>query len=161
MTEVGRICERRVLTVNPDINITTAAKLMSDLHMGDLVVVEKDTRIPIGILTDRDIVRSVVAEGGSAESLRVDTIMARDLLVVNETADIREVIKKMLQKSVRRVPVLDANGLLVGIVTLDDLYAVIAEEMILLSRISREQMIKERTPAYPSTLDQTSPYTDY
>ncbi|MGE0174568.1 MAG: CBS domain-containing protein [Oligoflexales bacterium] len=161
MTEVGMICERRVVTVNPDVNITTAAKLMSDLHIGDLIVVDRGTKIPTGILTDRDIVRSVVAEGGSAESLRVDTVMTRDLLVVSETTDIRDVIKKMLQRSVRRVPVIDGTGLLIGIITLDDIYAVIAGEMNLLSQISREQMQKEQTPAYPSSLDQTSPYSDY
>jgi CBS domain-containing protein len=128
----GDICTRNVVVTRKEENIVDAAKRMRMFHVGDLVVIERvgERRRPIGILTDRDIVLSVVASNpGYANCCVVDDVMTTDVITVRETEDLMEVLKKMQAHGVRRVPVVDDEGSLVGIVAFDDVARSLADEM--------------------------------
>jgi CBS domain-containing protein len=116
-------------------------------HVGDLVVVEQadgGERIPVGIVTDRDIVVSVIALGLDPASLQVGDIMSDDLLTTSEGDDVYGTIERMRLRGIRRVPVVNAAGGLAGIVSADDLLEFLAEEMGDLSRISSHQQAHEK-----------------
>ncbi len=130
--KIKEMCSRMLAVVEPQTDLRTAARLMRDHHVGSLIVVEKqsgDLR-PVGIITDRDIVISVVAaEGVRPESLTVGEVMGRDLALVDENDGMFEAVEAMSDKGARRLPVVDKKGRLVGIVTLDDLLRVLASEL--------------------------------
>lgn len=139
---IGEICNREVVIAERTLPVDEAARLMRSHHVGDLVVIEKAgmrTRA-IGIVTDRDIVVEVVAAGIEPASLTVGDIMSEELATVQETEGIFETMQYMRTQGVRRMPVIDRNGALVGIVTIDDLLGLLAEEMTELARaIARQQ----------------------
>lgn len=128
---VGELCTREVIIAQRDTSVVEAAQRMHTYHVGNLVVVEDETngRRPIGIVTDRDIVIAVVAAGVNPEALKVGDIMSAELVMVRETEDVCETLRYMRDKGVRRMPVVDAAGALAGIVTVDDLLGLLAEEM--------------------------------
>lgn len=128
---VGELCTREVIIAQRDTSVVEAAQRMRTYHVGNLVVVEDETngRRPIGIVTDRDIVIAVVAAGVNPEALKVGDIMSAELVMVRETEDVCETLRYMRDKGVRRMPVVDAAGALAGIVTVDDLLGLLAEEM--------------------------------
>ena len=136
------ICNRNVITVEQDASVTEAAKLMRQNHVGDVVVVEKhkDKQIPIGIVTDRDVVVEVIAPEIAPNVITVGDIMVKTLAVIQEDAGIFDAIQLMTSKGVRRLPVVNKKNELVGIVTLDDLFVLMAKELGNFSKLlSREQ----------------------
>ena len=139
---IGEICNREVVIAERSLSVGEAARLMRSPHVGDLVVVEKKAghNRPVGIVTDRDIVVEVVAAGVAPDSLTIGDIMGQDLATVREGEGVFETMRLMRAKGVRRMPVVDSEGGLVGIVTLDDLVTLLAEEMAELAKlVSREQ----------------------
>lgn len=142
---VGEICNREVVIVGRQQSVTEAARLMRTYHVGDLVVVEErdGRRYPVGILTDRDVVVEVVAEGVNPEALKVGDIMGAELATVRENEGVFEVLSYMRGKGVRRMPVVDGSGGLVGILTLDDLLGLLAEEMTELAKLVSHERQRE------------------
>ena len=139
---IGEFCNREVIISNREDSILDAAKLMRKFHVGDVVVVDQrgDARVPVGILTDRDIVVEIVAREADASKILVGDAMSDELLTVNENGQLSDLIEQMKGKAVRRVPVVDDNGALVGIVTADDLVDLIAEQLSsLVGMVHREQ----------------------
>lgn len=139
---IGEICNREVVFARRDETVRAAAQLMREHHVGDLVVVdERDgRRVPAGILTDRDIVVGIVAKHLDPDVLAVGDVIGPELVIAKESDGVSETIELMRAKGVRRIPVIDAAGALVGIVTADDMLDLLAEELSGLSRIvSREQ----------------------
>ena len=143
---ISDICTVQTLSCSRDETVQGAAFLMRKHHVGDLVVVDgsDDTAIPVGIVTDRDIVVSVVALGLDPASLQVGDIMSDDLLTCREEDDVYQTIEHMRVRGIRRVPVVNRHGGLAGIVSADDLLEFLAEEMGDLSRISGSQQAVER-----------------
>ena len=144
---IGDICNREVVLVNKDSSVQDAARLMRVHHVGDLVVAEErdGRRIPIGILTDRDIVIEVIAEDVDVGSVAIGDVMSFKLLTAREEDDTFDTIKFMQTKVVRRLPVVDKQGQLVGIVTIDDLIDLLAETLMdVAGLIAYEQKREER-----------------
>lgn len=143
---IGDICTNNTICCTRDETVQAAAMLMRRHHVGDLVVVESDGggNVPLGILTDRDIVLAVVAPGLDPASLLAGDIMSDDLLTANASDDVVETIEHMRLRGIRRVPVVDGDGKLAGIVSADDLLEFLAEEMSELSRIGSWQQAHER-----------------
>lgn len=140
---IGEICNREVVFATRDTSILEAAQLMRRHHVGDLVVVDEKNgkRIPVGIVTDRDIVIEVIAKEADINSLTAGDIMGPELVMAREAEGVFETIQLMRLKGVRRMPVVDSQGGLVGIVSVDDLVELLAEEMNELAKlISREQV---------------------
>jgi CBS domain-containing protein len=139
---IGEICNREVVYVNRDVTVHAACKLMRHYHVGSLVVVDESggKRVPVGILTDRDIVVEIDAMDLDPKVITAGDIMSPELATVPESEGLLETIEIMRVKGVRRMPIVDAESRLVGIVTIDDLLEVLAEELTDIAHIvSREQ----------------------
>jgi CBS domain-containing protein len=143
---IGEICTVQTIHCTREETVQGAALLMRKHHVGDVVVIDPagTERVPAGIVTDRDIVVSVIALGLDPASLLVGDIMAEDLLTTSEDDDVYETIERMRFRGIRRVPVVNRSGGLTGIVSVDDLLEFLAEEMGELSRISSHQQAHER-----------------
>jgi CBS domain-containing protein len=143
---ISDICTVQTVSCSRDETVQGAALLMRKHHVGDLVVVDgsDEAAIPVGIVTDRDIVVSVVALGLDPASLQVGDVMSDDLLTCREEDDVYQTIEHMRVRGIRRVPVVNRHGGLAGIVSVDDLLEFLAEEMGDLSRISGSQQAVER-----------------
>jgi CBS domain-containing protein len=143
---IGEICTVETIYCKRDETVQGAALLMRKHHVGDLIVIDQPDgeRIPVGIVTDRDIVVSVIALGLDPASLLVGDIMSDDLLVTSEQDDVYATIERMRFRGIRRVPVVNSAGGLTGIVSADDLLEFLAEEMGELSRISSHQQAHEK-----------------
>lgn len=142
----SEFCNREVIIVDQEATILDAAKLMSSEHVGDLVVVDNrnDRPIPIGILTDRDIVIRILAEEIDLDIISVGDAMSYELHSINEQYGLPETLEKMRQHGVRRLPVVDAEGALVGIVTSDDLTELVAEQLNSLVLLVGNELAGER-----------------
>lgn len=143
---IGEICTVQAISCTRDETVQGAALLMRKHHVGDLIVVDQPDgeRVPVGILTDRDIVVSVIALALDPASLLVGDVMSDDLLVAGEDDDVYETIEKMRFRGIRRVPVVAGSGSLTGIVSVDDLLEFLADEMGELSRIAMHQQTHEK-----------------
>lgn len=143
----GEICNRDTVFTTRDSSIAEAARLMREQHVGDLVVVDERSgrRVPIGILTDRDLVVEILAKGVDMNAVTVGDIMSSELVTARETDNLYDTMQRMRAKGVRRVPVVDATGGLVGIVSVDDFLGLLADELTALTRlVSREQAREQR-----------------
>lgn len=142
---IGEICNRDVVIMRRDESVLDAAKLMRQHHVGDVVVVEerKDKRVPVGIVTDRDVVVEVMAPELDPSAITVGDIMGPELATVRESTGLFEAIQYMRAKGVRRLPVVDAHNGLVGILALDDLLELLSEEMLAIAKLVRLERQKE------------------
>lgn len=128
----------------PDQALADAARTMLQSHVGSLIVMDAGRR-PIGILTDRDIVRGQLRLSADLFCLTVGDVMTSDPLTITANVGITEAIEAMHARGVRRAPVVDGSGNLLGIVTLDDLLPAVAHELEELSALIGTQARHERT----------------
>jgi CBS domain-containing protein len=105
-------------TIQPSASVLDAAQIMRKSDVGDVIVVEGKRLF--GILTDRDIVVRALAEGRDPESTRVSDICSRELTTVQATASVGTVVRTMREKALRRLPVVEETGEVIGIVSLGD-----------------------------------------
>jgi CBS domain-containing protein len=120
--KVGEYCNRNVVTVTSTQNLVEAARLMRDQHVGFLVVVDAEAERlrPVGVLTDRDIVVQVTAREVDARALTVGDVMVREPVMAGVQDDLEELLQRLRVAGVRRAPVIDLRGTLVGVIALDD-----------------------------------------
>ena len=142
---VGEICTREVIVMRRDETVMEAAKLMRQHHVGGVLVVEdrNGVQVPVGIVTDRDLVVEIMAPELDHMVITVGDIMTQELFTVRDSTDIFEAIQYMRSKTVRRLPIVDEAGGLVGILTLDDVLELLAEEMLDLSKLVGYERKKE------------------
>jgi len=126
---VSRVCSRHVISTKSATALTEAAALMRKHQIGALVVVEDTPAgvVPAGILTDRDFVVGVIAADVDPRVLTVADIMTRSVVTCREDHDLFDAIEIMRQRGVRRLPVTNRDGVLVGILTADDVVGAMAE----------------------------------
>lgn len=145
---VGDICIRDVVIVDKEGSILDAARLMREFHVGDVVVVEVrgGMRAPVGILTDRDIVVELIAEEIDFNAVAIKDVMSFKLITATEDEGIEEVIERMREHGVRRLPVVDGAGTLIGVLSVDDLVDLAAEQLAnLVSLMNKEQGREQMT----------------
>ena len=147
--KAGEFCSREVVVVGPDETLASAARLMAEQHVGCLVVVlmQGEARVPVGIMTDRDIVVRAVVSERAPSGLCVSDVASSDLLTVGESADLDDVVQQMRARGVRRVPVVDAQRRLVGVISYDEVVEWIAEELSNLTRLMLRERQHERAKA--------------
>jgi CBS domain-containing protein len=129
---VGSICSRRIVTASPQLDIQAAAELMRQEHVGFLVVVPEQPRgpqPPLGVLTDRDIAIAVVAKRADPALLKVGDVMSIQPVVTGESDSVDVALKTMRRAGVRRMPVVNGRGEVVGVLSLDDVLEFVAREM--------------------------------
>lgn len=143
---IGEICSRDVVFCHRDTPVRAVAELMRELHVGAVVVVDEadGKRTPAGIVTDRDIVVEVVAPGLNPEAPTAGDVMGTDLITARESDGLADTLERMRAHGVRRLPVIDAGGALVGILSADDVIDLLAEEMNALARMIGREQKKER-----------------
>lgn len=144
---IGSICTRNVVVAPKSECIIDAAKRMRTAHVGTVIVAaERDGRqVPVGILTDRDIVLSIVASNPEhLPFLAVGDAMSDDLLTAREDAGLDDALKLMQQRGVRRLPVVDRAGALLGILTVDDVIRVFAHQLGQLAQLMTHEEEVER-----------------
>ena len=144
---IGDICKREVVFVNREVTVHAACKLMRHYRVGSLVVVdEADGKcVPVGILTDRDIVVEINAMDLDAKVITAGDIMSPDLVTAPESLGLAETIELMRSRGIRRMPIVNDEMRLVGIVSIDDVLVVLAQELSgIAGVVSREQVREGR-----------------
>ncbi|CAH1073769.1 CBS domain-containing protein [Candidatus Nitrotoga sp. 1052] len=142
---VSEICNREVVVVERNDTALEAAKLMRQHHVGDVLVVEdrNGIRVPVGIVTDRDLIMEIMAPELDDTVITVGDIMTQELVTVKGSTGIFEAIQYMRQKAVRRLPIVNDSGGLIGILTLDDLLELLSEELLEIAKLVRNEQQKE------------------
>jgi CBS domain-containing protein len=139
--DLKKLGSKRVVTVTADTSLEDAARLMRENHVGDVVIVESkgSKKIPIGILTDRDIVMATIALGAPAAPLATGDIMTSDLVTIKEDESLNHLIDLMKEKGVKRVPIVGKDCDLLGIIALEDVMALLTKELAALAEVGKRQ----------------------
>lgn len=132
------------VTAERDTSIQDLAKTMEEEEVGDVIVVDGEE--PVGIVTDRDIAIAF-GRGEDLSSMTAEELMPGDLVTISADAEADELPKKLEEGKVRRLPVVDDDGTLVGIVTLDDVVATIGEELDDVASVIESQSRKYKPSA--------------
>lgn len=141
---VSQLSHPTVVTISAEASLMDAAKLMRERHVGDVVVLEPGQRLPRGILTDRDLVVGVFAQGiEDLKQIKVGDVLGRDLVTVYGEEDALECARKMAVHGVRRLPVLNISGDLIGIIAYDDLVAWLSRTLSELTSLFGRQPFRE------------------
>lgn len=140
---IGRICSRTVVMAAATESVATVARRMDEENVGAIVVVGRDVR-PIGIVTDRDVALRCAARALDAEATEVGAVMSEEVRTVDESTPIEEALRSMSKAAHRRLLVTGPEGALVGIVSVDDVVQLLAEEVALVSSLLR----REGTPLH-------------
>lgn len=148
MACIGDLATQDVVTVSRDISVKQAAALMRDKNVGSVVVVEEKDggEVPVGIVTDRDVAYEVVALDLDAADVMVGDVMSLDLVTIQHDTELGAALRVMGQQGIRRLPVVNAQGRLSGVFSLDDALQELTgqlEDILLLVR-------RERTPGQRS-----------
>jgi CBS domain-containing protein len=125
------MCTSDVVCCRPQTSALDAARLMRHRHVGDVVVVDdpEQQRVPLGVVTDRDLVIEVLGNDRDAAATTLSALVRTPVVIARDSEDASAVIERMRTHGVRRIPVVDERGALVGIVTLDDLLKALVSEM--------------------------------
>ena len=140
--KIGEICSRNVLAVGPEEPLAKAAQEMRARNVGSVVIVDSRDGVtrPIGIATDRDLLRGQFDRKADLFCLSAGDVMSSQPLVLHEDCDVSDAIELMSGRAVRRAPVVDKCGGLVGIVSFDDLLPVLAGQMTAIARLITAQV---------------------
>ncbi|HDR9483017.1 TPA: CBS domain-containing protein [Burkholderia aenigmatica] len=143
---IGRISTRPVESCTVECSALELADRMRHAHVGDIVVIEyrEGDAIPIGVVTDRDLVIEVMARGDDPGAVTAGQIMSRGLVVVSDTDEIGVALEEMRRSGIRRLPVVDDEGRLAGIVTLDDIVEHLAGLLGGVAEVGKLQQIEEQ-----------------
>ena len=117
--KVGEVMRKNVVTASLESTVSEAASLMKKYNVGSVIVL--DNGKAVGILTERDIVRNVVAEGKNPAAVKIKEVMSRPLRVITLEVTLEDSAKLMKKFGVRRLPVINERGELVGIITENDI----------------------------------------
>jgi CBS domain-containing protein len=144
-TIVKEAMKTNLAIVQPTATVINAAKLMKQRKIGNVIVVEKNQAV--GILTESDILKKVVAEGKNAKDVKVKDVMSTPIIVIEPYLTLDQAMNTMTKCNIRRLPVIE-NGKLIGIITIKDIFKLSP----ILREISREWYdIKVRDEAYLKT----------
>jgi CBS domain-containing protein len=144
----GEVCNRQVVFTRPETPVVDAVSLMKTHHVGAVVVVREPDgeRVPIGILTDRDVALAV-ERVLRAPQMRVGDVMSAGLVTSPERENLYDVLKKMQSHGIRRLPVVNDLGGLEGILTFDDVIELLSEELTDLAKLVAKEQKRERNHA--------------
>jgi CBS domain-containing protein len=140
---VGEICNRHTSILGRDDSIYLAATLMRDHHVDYVVVVESEegNNIPIGALSNRDIVVKMIAEKLELDRFTVGDVMNSQLLLANEQDDVMTTLKRMRLNGVRCLPIVNENRALVGTLSIDNILDTLSELLNDIGHIIKQQQL--------------------
>ena len=135
---VGRICVRTVDLADPDETAQVAASRMNTRNVGTLVVID-DQKCPVGIVTDRDLAIRVVGRGLDPNTTTLESVMSGLPDSVTENTSIESAIATMRRGPYRRLPVVDEQNQLIGLLSLDDVLDLLSEEFEEIGKLVRKE----------------------
>ncbi len=138
---IHNISVKEVCCVSEDSSLFEAAKYMKDDNVGAVVVVKnKESDLtPVGILTDRDLVTHLLADNVDPKSISVVDVITQGIATANESFSVQETVKVMKEKGVRRLPIVNDENKVTGIISMDDLLILLIEELCCLSEVIKKQ----------------------
>ena len=141
--KVGEICSRHPITASASVSLQDVARLMFEKHVGAVVLTRApaDRPVPVGIITDRDVICAQTEHGADLGSLLAARDMTSDPLSFCEDVRIEEALGRMRQRNVRRALVLDESGALVGLVSVDDIILRLADQVAAIGRLLETQAV--------------------
>ena len=129
VTQLKNFATAPVVVVDVETSALTAAQLMRKNHVGALVVVDTEKNKPIGILTDRDLVLALMAEGLDPAVFTAGDIMSIELVLAKPDMEVMDAVQLMRTNRLRRLVIVDDEGLLVGIVTMEDILELLTRQL--------------------------------
>ncbi len=144
---VGSVCNREVIVADKDSSAVDVARLMREFHVGSVVVTDQNGfgARPVGIVTDRDLVVEVLAQEVDPGTVVLEDLMTHYPVVLTEDDEVEDAVELMRAKGVRRVPVVDKGGYIIGILSMDDLLWVLSREFeSIVSLVERQQKNEEQ-----------------
>jgi predicted transcriptional regulator len=140
-----QLCEKDVVCLKPSDTIFDAAERMCADHVGNVVIIDERSskKIPVGMLTDRDIVINSIAKKLNPESVQISDIMSKKVVTASEDIEISELIQLITTEGVSRLPIVDSSGALIGILSSKRLFQYLAQGLCLLSSLSIQQQKRE------------------
>ena len=146
MTNIGELCMRDVVVGTSDMTVAAASKLMRHQHVGCVVVVDRmngGLDVPLGVVTDRDIVVEVTATGLDPNTITIGDIMRGELVTARADESPVHALQLMRAKGVRRLPVVTEDRRLVGLVSFDDLLELVTLQLSDLTKVVRREQAHE------------------
>ena len=140
--EVGGLCRYRPGTIGPGADLVDAARLMRECHVGFLVVTEGTS--PLGVLTDRDIVLEAVAGDVPLHEVTVRDAMSAEPVTLTADTALEDALDSLRTAGVRRAPVVDEGGRIVGVLSIDDVLDHIALQLGAVAGSLRHEQAIER-----------------
>jgi CBS domain-containing protein len=134
---VSDLARADVVSVDPSTPVTEIASTMARTDVGSVLVTADDQAV--GIVTDRDLAVRVLTDAADAEALTAEDVMSEDPETVETNAGFLEAAETMSEHGVRRLPVVDGNDDLAGIITIDDLTELLADEQQHVAEVLRAQ----------------------
>ena len=138
--QVREVMTKRIITIDSEKTVYDAARKMARARISTIIVIEKG--VPVGIITDSDIIKKVVAKDSKPSTIKVKDIMSHPIIYVTPEADIEKVKDIMIKRKIRRLPVI-SNGKLVGIITASDIARLCPEIFYLIKPRTIEQVTGE------------------
>lgn len=144
---VGQFCNRETIIADRQTPIVDVAKLMRQHHVGSVIVTEDlgdGAVVPVGIVTDRDLVVEILAAEVDPEQVTVGDVMSYELVTAHEDDRLWDTLQRMRVKGVRRIPVVDRHGALKGVLTSDDLLEILSGELSELAKLMGREQLREK-----------------
>jgi CBS domain-containing protein len=126
--EIQSVMTRRVAALSPDDSLAKAAELMRKEDVGCVLIMNEEHKA-LGIVTDRDVVLRAVASGRNPAEVRVEDVMTREPKTARSSEPVLVTARRMAQEGVRRLPVVDEDGHVVGLISVDDLLTLFITEL--------------------------------
>ena len=136
MSQVRDIMQKKVITIELQKTVQNAAVILKEKHISFLVVV-KDSK-PVGVISERDIVRKVVAENVDPKSTQLEVIMSKNFKWVEPNASIESAVQKMLNNNIRRLVVLEDKKL-AGVITQTDLTEFLRSKILINATVENRE----------------------
>jgi CBS domain-containing protein len=136
MSQVRDIMQKKVITIELQRTVQDAAVILKEKHISFLVVV-KDSK-PVGVISERDIVRKIVAESVDSKSTQLEVIMSKNFKWVEPNASIESAVQKMLNNNIRRLVVLEDENL-AGVITQTDLTEFLRSKILINATVENRE----------------------
>lgn len=137
--QVSDVAREDVVAAYPDATATELASKMAVEEVGSIVIVEGEPRAPVGLVTDRDLAIEVVAEDHPGSEVLARELADSEIVTIDEDADLLQATRRFRRETVRRLVVVNDDGHLVGILSMDDVYHVLVDEQRHLDEVVRAE----------------------
>lgn len=142
---VDKICNHNVVTVPVDASVADVAARMREAHVGNVIVTEYrgGRQVPVGVVTDRDIVVEIIAPQVDSSAVAAKDVMSGNVVTVNRDNGVEFAVAAMRKAGVRRVAVVDQDGALVGVLSVDDVIEHLANTLGDIAEMLRTEQRRE------------------